>query len=383
MVPVLNSTDPSANRFEVGISFTGPDTVVLVAGEVDVATAPELGAILDGVINRHRQNVVLDLSQCVFLDASGLGIMVRAVNQLRLRFSEGTLTIRSSSLMVRRILRVTGVDQLVIVEAPAVNSGLGREQLMRTTKPNVAISADTALTQMRQITAIPAADDVVDSALRLVVALAKATVPHADGVSVSLSRHGQLTTVAASDRTILDMDADQYSTGQGPCVDASIEGRWFHAASLSDETRWPAFTPLAQTLGINAILSNPLVARDRSIGALNIYSRTAGAFRDEDQQLAAVFATEASAVLTHAGLEVTDEQLALGLTEALRSREVIAQAQGILMNRNRLDAAAGHAFLRNFSRSTNRPIRQLAEEMVTFTLGPELGGNEIIEMHVD
>ncbi len=247
----------------------------------------------------------------------------------------------------------------------------------------MAIAADTALSAMRQLTAIPADEQVVDSALRLVVALAKTTVPHADGVSVSLSRHGQLSTVAASDQTILDMDGGQYATGQGPCVDASVEGRWFHAASLDEETRWPAFVPLAQTLGINAILSNPLVAGDRSVGALNIYSRTAGAFRAQDQRLAAVFATEASTVLTEAGVQVTDEQLALGLAEALRSREVIAQAQGILMKRRGLDAAEGYAFLRDFSRKTNRPLRELAEEMVTFTLGPELGGREIIEMHVD
>ncbi len=379
----MNGSDGSPSQFEVGISFTGPDTVVLVVGTIDIATAPELGAILDSVINRQREDVVLDLSRCVFLDASGLGIMVRAVSRLRLRFSEGTLTLRSSSPMVWRMLSITGVDQLVVVELPDPNPRLGREQLMRTTGQGVALSADTAVTQLRQITALPADNSVVDSALRLVVALAKATVPGADGVSVSLSRHGRLSTVAASDQTILDMDADQYATGQGPCVDASIEGRWFHATDLEEETRWPAFTPLAQTLGINAILSNPLVAGDTSVGALNIYSRVAGAFREQDQRLAAMFASEASTVLTDAGLETTDEQLTLGLTDALRSREVIAQAQGILMKRDGLDADAAHAFLRDFSRTTNRPIRQLAEEMITFTLGPELGGREIIEMHVD
>lgn len=379
----MNAADTSTGRFEVGISFTGPDAVVLVVGEVDVSTALELGAILDGVINRHRQNVVLDLARCEFLDASGLGIIVRAVTRLRLRFAEGTLTVRSSSPMVRRILRITGVDQLVLLEEPDTDARPGQEQLMRTARPGVAIAADTALTKLRQITAIPADDGIVDSALRLVVALTKATVPHADGVSVSLSRHGRLSTVAASDQTILDMDGDQYATGEGPCVDASMKGRWFHATSLDEETRWPAFTPLARTLGIKAILSNPLVAGDQSAGALNIYSRTSGAFRDRDQQLAAMFASEASTVLTEAGLQVSDEQLAQGLTDALRSREVIAQAQGILMKRRGLDAAEGHAFLREFSRRTNRPIRQLAEEMVTFTLGPELGGSEIIEMHLD
>ena len=132
------------------------------------------------------------------------------------------------------------------------------------------------------------------------VALARATVGGADGVSVSLRRHGHLATVAASDQTISDMDASQYATGEGPCVDASVKGRWFHAESLDTETRWPAFTPRAQALGINAILSSPLLVEDRPVGALNIYSRTAMAFAPKDQELASVFAAEASLVLTSA-----------------------------------------------------------------------------------
>jgi hypothetical protein len=101
---------------------------------------------------------------------------------------------------------------------------------------------------------------VVDGALRLVVALARAAVGGADGVSVSLRRHGHLTTVAASDRTIEEMDASQYATGQGPCVDASLEGQRFYSEALDVEQRWPSFTPRARALGINAILSSPLLA---------------------------------------------------------------------------------------------------------------------------
>src|ERR1700682_822893 len=99
-----------------------------------------------------------------------------------------------------------------------------------------------------------------------------------EGISVSLQRNEVLSTVAASDQTILEMDADQYATGEGPCVDASVEGRWFHVESLEREERWPAFAPKARQLGIRAILSSPLVVEDRPIGALNIYSRTTGAF---------------------------------------------------------------------------------------------------------
>ena len=95
--------------------------------------------------------------------------------------------------------------------------------------------------------------------------------------------------MAASDQTITEMDADQYLTAEGPCVDASIQGRWFHAGSLETETRWPSFTPRARALGIMAILSSPLKALGRPVGALNIYSRTASTFDVEAQEAAAVF----------------------------------------------------------------------------------------------
>jgi AmiR/NasT family two-component response regulator len=72
-----------------------------------------------------------------------------------------------------------------------------------------------------------------------------------------------------------------------------------------------------------------------------------------------------------------------GLTEALRSREVIAHAQGILIKRDGMGASEGCAYLRVFYQRTNRPIRQPAEEMVIFTLGQELGRIEIMEMRVE
>ena len=55
--------------------------------------------------------------------------------------------------------------------------------------------------------------------------------------------------------------------------------------------------------GINAILSTPLVAHSQPVGALNIYSRTRGAFSLKEQELASVLATEASVILTVARAE--------------------------------------------------------------------------------
>ena len=135
------------------------------------------------------------------------------------------------------------------------------------------------------------AHEVVDAALRMVTALAQATVANADGVSVTLERHGQLVTVAASDERISEMDRHQYESGEGPCLAAKSDAEWFYVESLDEETRWPTFVPLALAQGIRSILSSPLITADRPQGALNIYSNTVRAFGEHERALAALFAT--------------------------------------------------------------------------------------------
>ncbi len=349
-------------QFTVTVGFVKTRAVVAIKGQADRVNAPELGAILDVVIERHRF-VVLDLAELDFINGCGLGVI--AARASRLRRAGGTLTIRSPSAIVLRMLDTTGMTELVQVEHPDPSPRrLGAEQSIE-----IADAPEPYLppSQIARITAIPADTDVVDGTLRLVVALARVTVGGADGVSVSLRRHGRLATVAASDQTISDMDASQYATGEGPCVDASVKGRWFHAESLGTEARWPAFTPRAVALGINAILSSPLLAEERPVGALNIYSRTAMAFAPKDQELAAVFAAEASLVLTSAGVDVTDEQLSRRRNEALGTRRMIAQAEGVIMEREGVEADEAYSMLCDYSRTSNRPFRGWAEDVVAST----------------
>lgn len=216
---------------------------------------------------------------------------------------------------------------------------------------------------LHRLTAMPAHLDVLDSALKLVVELARYRVNGADGVSISLRRNGTLMTVAATDETIRAMDADQYETGEGPCVDASEKGHWFHAESLDSETRWPSFTPRARQLGIKAILSSPLKSVDRPVGALNIYSLTAETFEEEDQELAAAVAAQASVILSAAGTGVGDSERAHRFQEALRSREAIAIAIGVVMERYGLDEDAAFDALLRMSLRRGEPLRDEAEAM--------------------
>ncbi len=224
---------------------------------------------------------------------------------------------------------------------------------------------------MKQFTAIHSDDEVIDGALRLAASLARVLVPGADGVSVSLRRRGKLATVAATDQTISAMDATQYDTAEGPCVDASTLGHLSYVASLENETRWPSFTPRAQALGIRAILSAPLLVRTRAVGALNIYARMPGAFPPAAQEVAARFAFETATILNEEETSVAEDHLSVRFLGALRAREVIAQAQGVLMERDGLAEDDAYRALRLLSLENGRPLQERAEVIVDSTRRPE------------
>jgi anti-anti-sigma factor len=341
---------PVANDrlFELAVRFSAGAVVVGMCGELDALTAPGLGALINALADAGQTEVVLDLATLDFMDAAGLGVIAAA--SARLRPDGGALTLRSPSSMVRRILGIS--EMLDLVESgppgpplPAPEQRRINESESATAAPPAAVASPTSVG-----VAVPATSDVVDAALRLITALAGDVVGGADGVSVTLRRHGTLSTVAASNEKIAEMDRDQYATGEGPCLSATAEGHSFHVESLTEETRWPQFIPRAIDDGIASILSTPLMVADSPVGALNIYSNTERAFGPHDQELAALFAGQASGILAAAGVEQTVDEVAERLRKALRAREVIAQAQGAIMARQGISADAAYADLRRAAR---------------------------------
>jgi len=337
--------------------------VVEVIGEVDMVTAPDLGCLLGALVDRGHTDVVLDLANLDFLDSSGLQMIDDT--SARLRPSGGVLQIRSPSARTRRLLDVSEVSGLVEFEPSEPDLvPLGSEQQADDGSTIVSATTTGPPVGVGRVAAMAAGHDVVDAALELVTALAQATVGGADGSSVSLARHGRIGTVGATDDTVAQMDRDQYATGQGPCLAAAGEGHWFHIESVAEEARWPDFVPRARTGGIGSILSTPLMAAGRSVGALNIYSRTERAFGPPEQELAALFATQASRILASA--EVAAEQ-ATRLQAALRVRELIAQAQGVVMARQGVSAEVASATLLRSSRQAHIPLRRQATEITAST----------------
>jgi anti-anti-sigma regulatory factor len=358
-------------KFEAVTRFEGSEATIVLSGSVESAAPFALSATLDAAIDRHPTSMVLDLAKLDFMSAAGLVAISNA--EKRLAALDVILTVKSPLTLVNRVLGLMEqAEALRLERAGPEHAHLGPEELGQPSWSAQRFASSLGTKDLRRVTGMPADPDVIDGALRLVVELALANVAGADGVSVSLMRHGVLSTVAASDQTIMAMDADQYSTGEGPCVDASFKGHWFHAESLDTEIRWPAFTPQARSLGIRAILSSPLRAFGEPVGALNIYSRTAETFEIKDQELAAVFAEKASVILSDARANVSDTQMALRFQEALRNREVISLARGIIMERDGVDAEAAFGALLRSSLSRGLPLHEQAIAVMLSAFRPEL-----------
>lgn len=84
-----------------------------LAGELDVTGIDELWATLDELFGTGCRQVVLDLSRLDFLDAAGLGVLVRADRRFRDRGALLVLTgLRPAQ---RRLLEITGLDRVLTV----------------------------------------------------------------------------------------------------------------------------------------------------------------------------------------------------------------------------------------------------------------------------
>jgi anti-sigma B factor antagonist len=90
-------------------------TVVTIGGELDVATAPQLRTHLDALVADGRIRLVLDLAELDFLDASGVGVLVRTASRARTR--GGWTRLVNVSSKVYRVLRITRLTDALPVYA--------------------------------------------------------------------------------------------------------------------------------------------------------------------------------------------------------------------------------------------------------------------------
>jgi GAF domain-containing protein len=202
--------------------------------------------------------------------------------------------------------------------------------------------------------------DVTESeeAVDKIVAVAVEAVGTAFGGITLIQDHGRrFETVGSTDPSVVAADALQYELREGPCVDASLTSKSFASADLGSDQRWPTWGPRVSELGFRSILSAEIHGRGHRIGALNLYGSTEATFGHQDFEMAQMFAHQASLVL---GFVLHEADL----LQAMETRSIVGQAQGILMQRFEIGSATAFALLRRYSMDTNTRVRDLAEYII-------------------
>ncbi|MGW6467015.1 GAF and ANTAR domain-containing protein [Streptomyces rubiginosohelvolus] len=197
----------------------------------------------------------------------------------------------------------------------------------------------------------------VDETLDRITGSATELVAGCDAAGILVLSGQESVSLAPSEPMVAELDQLQRKLGQGPCFDAarrSTMKRVFRIADFTEvEPRWPGFVREALKRGVGSMMGFLLFTEEEEFGALNFYSRRAGAFTEDSERAGVLLASHAavalSAARTHAQME-----------HAVATRHQIGQAMGILMARHNIPENEAFNRLRGYSQNNNVKLREVA-----------------------
>lgn len=176
------------------------------------------------------------------------------------------------------------------------------------------------------------------------------------GIMLMHARH-RIETATATSQRVVESHNLQILHDEGPCLAAIEHKGGLIVTDTANDERFPHWGPAVATLGLRSALSVSLETHERRYGSLNLYAERVGAFDNEDLAVAEIFARHASVALASAHNEE-------GLQLAVDSRRLIGQAQGILMERFKIDPEPAFDVLRRFSQTNSLKLRDVAQQVV-------------------
>lgn len=232
----------------------------------------------------------------------------------------------------------------------------------------MAVTEET-IAELTALTGVVLDQDDLPTTLVELCRVAARAVPGADGASITTLHEGRPVATADGDWA-RGFDEMQFAEHEGPCFDAFRTGSVFRIRDLAEESRWPSWVPRAVERGARSVVSLPMSAEGRAVGALNLYSRAVDAFTAEAVSVAEIVAGHAGLASQVAAAFFQHRDLARQLSEAIQSRATIEQAKGILMGGRRCSADEAFQLLVSLSQTSNRKLRDVAEALVAEAARP-------------
>ena len=177
------------------------------------------------------------------------------------------------------------------------------------------------------------------------------------GVIFLHKKSDSIETITATDPLIEKLDEIQMKIGQGPDIEAVRDRLSVIVSDTHLDRRWPRWAEMVADAGIRSLLNIRLYTSDETLGTLNLYSQTPDKFDADDQAVAHVLARHAAVAIAAARKEEN-------LWQAVDARQLVGQAQGILIERFGIDPERAFQVLIRHSQNSNRKLHDIARALI-------------------
>lgn len=213
-------------------------------------------------------------------------------------------------------------------------------------------------------------EQTVTTVLELITSLARDTLAGSVGSGITLvDEAGNRSTSAATGQVVQHLDVLQYEIGEGPCLTAARDAAVVRVDDLEQDRRWPQWSTQAIQVGMSSSLSVPVRYAGRRLGALKVYSTRPQTYTSDSEEILGRFAEQAAILVANMHLLSAAETLDERLRRALRDRDLIATAKGIVMLRENLGADRAVQRLLESSDRRRIAVREVAAEIVASAHG--------------
>ncbi|MGH8960090.1 MAG: GAF and ANTAR domain-containing protein [Jatrophihabitantaceae bacterium] len=223
---------------------------------------------------------------------------------------------------------------------------------------------DGLIAGMEQLAALMSEREPFQVTLGRIAEFSAATIRGFARLAVSVIADGRPVALAASDATVHDAEALQYTIGEGPALTAVADRAVTVSGSLGGDPMWPRFGSTVARTGLHSVLVAPMIVTDTVIGALSVYASGKNAFDEHLVARAERYSIPAAALIHNMHLLHQSQQQVRQLSDALRSRSVIDQAIGILRSRNGGTPEEAFQRLRRISNADRIKLVDVAQQVV-------------------
>lgn len=200
-----------------------------------------------------------------------------------------------------------------------------------------------------------------DGVYQAMCGAAVTTVEGCDHASLMLRQRGRTFTAAASDEVASRIDEMERRLNEGPCLDAIDDEPAHFSTDLAAGSAWPRLTSeILATTQVGGAAGFRIILDGAKVGALNIFSDTAGALCSDSMDQAAVLASFASVAIT----AIERGEQASTLRAGLESNREIGKAVGLLMALHGVSDDDAFTMLSRVSQDMNLKLAAVARQVI-------------------